>query len=259
MSNFYRTLDDFDAYFGDRLHERDWSTATNDDKRRAAIAATRAADSLKYANNKAEADQALEFPRLEDEQTVAADLANQAWLLTVDATGGSFKMVFNGETTGNLFYVPTTTAAGIQAELEMLSGVTAGDLTVTGENGGPYTITLNDQYATPKTGNTFTIADNALTGGGQTAKVTVVEDNIPADFFYGICEEARSLLIGKDPEQEFENLVLTSDGVSSTRVSSDRSQMPPLHISHLITSAIAWKYFQRYLDPNNTFEFTRSS
>lgn len=257
MANFYRTLDDFDAYFGDRLHEKDWHSATTDDKRRAAIAATRAADSLKYADNKAEADQALEFPRLEDDQTVAANLDNQAWLVTIDATGGTFDLTLNGETAASIAY--NATASAVQTALEGLASMTAGDVAVSGSAGGPFTITLADQFATPKTGNTLAADPSSLTGGGRTAKVTVVEDNIPDDFFFGVCEEARSLLIGKDPEQEFENLVLTSDGVSSTRVSSDRSQMPPLHISHLITSAIAWKYFQRYLDPNNNFEFTRSS
>jgi hypothetical protein len=66
-----------------------------------------------------------------------------------------------------------------------------------------------------------------------------------------------SLLSGKDPAQEFENLTLTSENVGGTKVSNDRGQMPPQHIANFITSGLAWKYLQRWLDPNNNFDHKR--
>jgi len=82
-------------------------------------------------------------------------------------------------------------------------------------------------------------------------------DTVPDDVFYAVCEEAKELLAGRDPDQEFRNLVLTSDGVGSNRVSSDRSQMPPEHSSHFFTSPKAFKYLKRYLTPANSFNIRR--
>jgi hypothetical protein len=84
-------------------------------------------------------------------------------------------------------------------------------------------------------------------------------DTVPDDIFWAVCEEAMSRLSGKDPAQEFENLTLTSENVGGTRVSSDRSQMPPQHIANFITSATAWRYLQRWLDENNNFDHRRVS
>jgi hypothetical protein len=93
----------------------------------------------------------------------------------------------------------------------------------------------------------------------QFPRDTQTADTVPDDVFWGVCEEAMSLLSSKDPAQEFENLTLTSENVGGTKVSSDRSQMPPQHIANFITSALAWKYLQRWLDPNNTFDHKRVS
>jgi len=55
--------------------------------------------------------------------------------LTTDAlaTAGNFTLTYNGETTGNIaFDAPTTGVGSIQAALELLPGVSAGDITVGG-------------------------------------------------------------------------------------------------------------------------------
>lgn len=91
----------------------------------------------------------------------------------------------------------------------------------------------------------------------QFPRDTQTVDTVPDLVFYACCEIAHERLSGRDPDVEFENLVLTSDGVGSTRVSSDRSQMPPEHLSHKIVSATAWKYLRPFLDDNNDFSVTR--
>lgn len=82
---------------------------------------------------------------------------------------------------------------------------------------------------------------------------TVVPDPIQ----WATYEEARSLLSGRDAQQEFRNLELNSDGIGSNRVTMDRSGVSPEHSSHMVTSPLAWKYMQRYLAFNNTFNIRR--
>jgi len=84
------------------------------------------------------------------------------------------------------------------------------------------------------------------------------DTDIPDAILWATYEEAKSLLSGRDAQQEFRNLELNSDGVGSNRVTMDRSGTHPEHTHHQITSPLAWKYIQRFLDDNNTFKITRS-
>lgn len=83
------------------------------------------------------------------------------------------------------------------------------------------------------------------------------DTDIPDAILWATYEEARSLLSGRDPQQEFRNLELNSDGIGSNRVTMDRSGALPEHSHHMVTSPLAWKYIQRYLAPNNTFSIRR--
>lgn len=83
------------------------------------------------------------------------------------------------------------------------------------------------------------------------------DTTVPDPIKWAVYEEAKSLLSGRDAEQEFRNLALNSDGVGSNRVTMDRSGVSPEHSAHLITSPLAWKYVQRYLAYNNTFDVRR--
>lgn len=171
-AELYRTIADADAYFRNQLYASDWTGASDEDRNKALLAATRAVDSLKYRGYKKTVYDAL-----------AADpLADDATLL-----------------------------AAYNAQLH------------------------------------------------QFPRDTQDVDTVPDDVFWAVCEEALSLLSGKRPEYEFENLPLSSDGVGSFRTSADRSQMPPKHLSNLVTSPIAWKYLQRWLDPSNNFTVIRNS
>jgi len=84
------------------------------------------------------------------------------------------------------------------------------------------------------------------------------DTDIPDAILWATYEEAKSLLSGRDAQQEFRNLELNSDGVGSNRVTMDRSGSHPEHSHHQITSPLAWKYVTRHLDNNQSFKITRS-
>lgn len=84
------------------------------------------------------------------------------------------------------------------------------------------------------------------------------DTDIPDAILWATYEEARSLLSGRDPQQEFRNLELNSDGIGSNRVTMDRSELYPGHTAHMITSPLAWKYLQRYLAKSDTFSIRRA-
>jgi hypothetical protein len=75
-------------------------------------------------------------------------------------TGGTFTITWNGQTTAGIAY--NASAAAVLAALVALSNIAPGDLTVSGANGGPYTLT----WAHGK-GNVSAPTTNAagLTGG----------------------------------------------------------------------------------------------
>jgi len=65
----------------------------------------------------------------------------QTVTITGGPTGGTFTLTVEGGTTGGIAY--NATASAVQAALEALAGVEPGDITVTGNAGGPYTLTWN--------------------------------------------------------------------------------------------------------------------
>lgn len=82
----------------------------------------------------------------------------------------------------------------------------------------------------------------------QFPRDTQAADTVPDQVFYAVCEEAISLLSGRRPDEEYRNLLLSSDGVGSFRATTDATQMPPAHVAAFITSPIAWRYLRPYLD-----------
>jgi hypothetical protein len=62
--------------------------------------------------------------------------------LTFTATGGTFTLTFGGQTTASQTYSGTYAASALQSALQALSSTGASLITVTGSNGGPFTITL---------------------------------------------------------------------------------------------------------------------
>lgn len=72
------------------------------------------------------------------------------------------------------------------------------------------------------------------------------DTEVPNDIKIACFEEALTLLDGKDPEREFEDLGIISEGYSSVRTTYDRSLLAA-HIKAGIMSATAWKYLMPYL------------
>lgn len=77
--------------------------------------------------------------------------------VTVVDSGETFTLSFGGQTTSAL-NGSTTTSAALQTALTGLSSIGAGKATVTGSNGGPYTVTLDATLVGTLTGSNATVA-----------------------------------------------------------------------------------------------------
>lgn len=100
-------------------------------------------------------------------------VSDEIQLLTIGGSGlTSFTVTFGGQTTTAI--AAAATAAQVQAALEALSTIGAGNMVVTGANGGPYTLrfagTLGNadraQVTTTPTGGTGTVTPTTVTAGG---------------------------------------------------------------------------------------------
>lgn len=106
------------------------------------------------------------------------DGRNKVQSLTIDATGGTFTITFNGQTTSALPYNAPATA--VTAALVALSNVAPGDITVTGGPGdiAPYVVTYGGSLSAS---NTPTItATSSLTGGAASAVVATTVTGVGA-------------------------------------------------------------------------------
>ena len=92
----------------------------------------------------------------------AAGSEVQVVTLTTAPTGGTFTLTYSGQTTSAIAY--NASAATVDAALEALSNIGAGDVVVTGSAGGPWTVT----FATALAGinvDQMTGNGSGLTGG----------------------------------------------------------------------------------------------
>lgn len=275
--SYYRNPQSADVYFASQLYATDWTGASDADKRNALIMASQVVDRLAFKGVKNSLYDALIAAGGDATKTSSDILASttmtdleiqtanelqirqfprdgttgaQTWELTIDATGGNFTLTFNGLTTSSIAY--NATAATIQTALEVLATVSAGDLLVTVSTGGtdavgPYTITAAGNLVSSKY-DILTATDVDLAGNAS-AQVAIINDNVPDYIAFAVFEEARELLSGRDPQQEYRNLVVTSDNVvGSTAMAYRRAARGPNHTIHLITSPRAWQYLQPYLD-----------
>ncbi|MEV6165691.1 hypothetical protein AB0L71_28025 [Streptomyces sp. NPDC052052] len=93
----------------------------------------------------------------------------QTATITGAPTGGTFTLTFSGQTTAAIAY--NATAAVVQSALEALSNVNPGDIKVTGNAGGPYTLAFGGQYLGDNVA-AITASGTGLTGG-TTPGVTI--------------------------------------------------------------------------------------
>ncbi|MFE9812419.1 hypothetical protein [Streptomyces sp. NPDC005548] len=88
----------------------------------------------------------------------------QTATVTGSPTGGTFTLTFSGQTTGGIAY--NASAAVVQAALEALSNIAPGDVTVTGNAGGPYTVVFGGAYLSDDVSQ-MTASGASLTGGSS--------------------------------------------------------------------------------------------
>lgn len=100
------------------------------------------------------------------------DVTNESIVVTRTATGGTVDITLDGETAAAVPVVAATTAAELLAALETLSNVNAGDVTVTGAAGGPFTITFVAGDYAGENAPDLVIDDTNATGGTVLAAVT---------------------------------------------------------------------------------------
>ena len=98
--------------------------------------------------------------------------ANAKQTVTVTATGGHFSLSLGAETTVNLAY--NAAAADVQAALEALVAVGAGNVAVTGDAGGPWTVEFKGALAGQPVA-TMAATDVDLAGTGHAVAVAVAQ------------------------------------------------------------------------------------
>lgn len=103
----------------------------------------------------------------------AVSASNEVQTVTVTGTpgGGTFKLSYLGVETSALAY--NETAANVQTALRALSTIGAGNVTVTGVDGGPYTVTFISGLAGTDVA-LLVLSTNSLTGGSSPS-VTIAE------------------------------------------------------------------------------------
>lgn len=86
-------------------------------------------------------------------------------------TGGTFTLTLSGQTTAAIAY--NATAAAVQSALEALSNIEVGDVTVTGADGGPWSVEFKGQYQYKDVADMT--ATSSLTGGTSPSVAVTVE------------------------------------------------------------------------------------
>lgn len=73
------------------------------------------------------------------------------------------------------------------------------------------------------------------------------DTEVPDTILCACFEIAHSLLDGKNPEIELENLGVISQGYASVRTTYSRSQVPIEHLINYVPNALAWRWLKPYL------------
>lgn len=82
------------------------------------------------------------------------------------------------------------------------------------------------------------------------------DSTIPTGIQYACSEIALALLDGVDPEIEYENLSMISQGYSSVRSTYDRELIPENTVAG-VPSVTAWRYLLPYLRGNKSITISR--
>jgi hypothetical protein len=85
------------------------------------------------------------------------------------------------------------------------------------------------------------------------------DESVPEIIKKAVYEIAHSLLEGKDPEAELENLGIQSQGYASVRTTYARNQVPIEHIVNGIPNALAWRWLRPFLRDDDAIKLSRVS
>ena len=85
------------------------------------------------------------------------------------------------------------------------------------------------------------------------------DTDVPEAIRIACYEIAHSLLDGKDPERELENLGISSHGFEGVRTAYDRSLIPVDHIVNGVPNALAWRLIQPFLRDDHAIHLSRVS
>lgn len=85
------------------------------------------------------------------------------------------------------------------------------------------------------------------------------DSDVPEAIRLASYEIAHSLLDGKDPELELENLGIISQGLASVRTTYNRSQVPIEHIVNGVPNALAWRLLRPFLRDDEAIKLQRVS
>src|SRR5579872_478980 len=104
-------------------------------------------------------------------QAVGAQIDN-SWLVTLGSqASGNWTLTYGAQTTGNIAY--NASASAVQTALAALSSIPAGDVSVSGSSGGPYTISLTGALTTNTGALTATFSGLATPGNASLASEVV--------------------------------------------------------------------------------------
>ncbi|QDU75429.1 hypothetical protein Pan97_24610 [Bremerella volcania] len=98
----------------------------------------------------------------------------QVVALPGNPSGGTFTLSFQGQTTSNLTH--DESAADVEAALEALSNIGSGNVSVTGDDGGPWTIVFTGGLASTDVAQ-ITASGANLTGG--TVTISTIQTAVP--------------------------------------------------------------------------------
>lgn len=128
------------------------------------------------------------------------------------ATGGAFTLTYSGQTTSTIAY--NASAATVQAALEALSNIGAGDVTVTGSAAGPWTVEFTG--ALDQTDVALMTSNAAsVTGPGSPYTLTVAE--LQKGGYVGVVAAANA---------DRKRIVVSSDWLSQARDGGVQTDFP---------------------------------
>lgn len=112
---------------------------------------------------------------------------NEVQIVTLaNATGGTFTLTYAGQTTSALNY--NATASAVQTALRALSTIGAGNVTVSGSGGGPYTVTFTGALANTNVA-ALTADGTSLTGSTPTVTVSTGTQGASRTYTVGVMTE----------------------------------------------------------------------